>query len=610
MNKAFERGNPNTDHRSAGHRRSPRKAEPYAWLGVGALTAGLGVALVSGSAVAFADTDTSDTAPHTSRSVSATAANAGPVAKSRAAARHSTGAGTAAAAAQARPTTDPAPAPSRPAPALAPSRLATAAPTTLAAASSSPNANRSNDSSDPAPVAAAAIADAGTAAAAELLPDDRPSLRDAVIIPGSSVTKALGEISDARAILRTQTWGAGKPVAGLWATVPDLFLAEAAGALTAWQNSIEGARAAVGNSVGVPLAHQVAQLALLGTLMLPTLAGVALDAAALTIPVVGVLGAPEAADGAGKKVASARQDALVYAVIPFRIYGTNEIAHVSINGGTRVPVEIDSGSSGLTITQQYVKNLGQPTGGPYSAGYGNDVVGVQYAYQNYAATVKFANGVVTGNATLDKAGKPIDSTIDVVTPDTQQAYNNYQYGDGVVGVLGIGANAGPGPNVNVTLPGELKDGVLEWRIGRKWGLMVLGPNPLPVKKVNGVPLSVDGAPITETWVQINGGPLIKSVESYIDSGGVHGDMPAPFVGTGQTSGELPVGTRIAVYAKDGKTLLYKYTTTADNTPTVTPAAAPGKNNIFNTGIEPFRQGPIYTDYSPTSGDGSTKFDVF
>lgn len=603
MKKSFERTNPGTVRGAARNLRSRRKAEPYAWLGVGALTAGIGAALVSGSAVALADTEASDTAVNISSSASVTSTNAGPVARSRVAARHSVGVGTAAAAAQARSATDPAIGASRPAPLWTRSRLATAAPVVFAAPSGLPTPDRATPVGVAAPVAAAAVADSGTAAAVADLPyDPRPSLRGAVIEPGSSVTKALGQIADARDVLHSQTWGAGKPFAGLLSTVPQVFLAEAAGALTKWQNSIEGAKATVGNTVGVPLAHQVAQLALLGTLLLPTVAGVALDAAAFTIPM--------AADEAGKLVDQAKQNGLVYAVIPFRIYGHNEIAQLSVNGGPRVPIEIDSGSSGLTITSEYVKNLGQPTGGPFRAGYGNDQVGVQYAYQNYSATVKFSKGIVTGDATLDKQGKPIVSTIDVVTADTQQAYNNYQYGDGVVGVLGIGANAGPGPNVNVTLPGELKDGVLEWRIGPKWGLMVLGPNPLPVKTVNGVPLSVDGAPITQTWVQINGGPLIESLETFIDSGGVDGDMPAPYVGTGQTSGSLPVGTRIAVYASDGKTLLYKYTTTEKSSPTVVPAAAPDKLNTFNTGIEPFRQGPIYTDYSPANGQGSMKFDVF
>ena len=43
---------------------------------------------------------------------------------------------------------------------------------------------------------------------------------------------------------------------------------------------------------------------------------------------------------------------------------------------------------------------------------------------------------------------------------------------------------------------------------------------------------------------------------------------------------------------------------------VVPPAAEGESNVFNSGIEPFRQGPIYTDYSPASGNGSTQFDVF
>ena len=60
--------------------------------------------------------------------------------------------------------------------------------------------------------------------------------------------------------------------------------------------------------------------------------------------------------------------------------------------------------------------------------------------------------------------------------------------------------------------------------------------------------------------------------------------PASLLGTGQTSGSVPTGTRISVYTADGNTLLYSYTTTAANTPEVT------TSDIFNTGNAPFQRG--------------------
>ncbi len=43
-----------TQRRRGAHRRKPRR-EPYQWLGVGAVTLGLGFAVVSGTGVAYAD---------------------------------------------------------------------------------------------------------------------------------------------------------------------------------------------------------------------------------------------------------------------------------------------------------------------------------------------------------------------------------------------------------------------------------------------------------------------------------------------------------------------------------------------------------------------------
>ena len=60
--------------RAARKRVADRRVQPYAWLGAGAVTLGLGAAMVGGTAVAFADTG-ADSSPSASGSGSASAAS-------------------------------------------------------------------------------------------------------------------------------------------------------------------------------------------------------------------------------------------------------------------------------------------------------------------------------------------------------------------------------------------------------------------------------------------------------------------------------------------------------------------------------------------------------
>jgi hypothetical protein len=70
------------------------------------------------------------------------------------------------------------------------------------------------------------------------------------IVPGSHVALALGQISDAQALLNQATFGSGNIAAGVASIVPQLFLAEAAWSLSAWQNNMPAASQAVANTVG------------------------------------------------------------------------------------------------------------------------------------------------------------------------------------------------------------------------------------------------------------------------------------------------------------------------------------------------------------------------
>ncbi len=95
---------------------------------------------------------------------------------------------------------------------------------------------------------------------------------------------------------------------------------------------------------------------------------------------------------------------------------------------------------------------------------------------------------------------------------------------------------------------------------------------------------------------------MQTAPVMIDSGGVYGTIPSSLLGTGQNSGIVPAGTTISVYTSDGQTLLYSYTTTATNGPSVT------SGGIMNTGYIPFQQQPVYISYNP-SAVGTTFFDT-
>ncbi|TVS89405.1 hypothetical protein FPZ47_07110 [Mycobacterium helveticum] len=237
-------------------------------------------------------------------------------------------------------------------------------------------------------------------------------------------------------------------------------------------------------------------------------------------------------------------------------------------------MEVDTGSTGLVIESQYVptQNLGTAIGSG-SAGYAG---GLNYNYTTYSTTVSFGSGIAT---------QP--TGVDVVSGSTVQ---NYFSSYGVDGVLGIGPNNGfPGTSTVIpALPGLLNNGVL---INEPRGVLEFGPNPLTAG------VSITGAPISTVDVQINNGPL-HTAPVMFDSGGLYGTIPSSLLATGQSSGNLPAGTVISVYAPDGQTL-YSYTTTATNSPYVT-------GTRMETGYEPFAQQPVYISYDPTAV-GTTLF---
>jgi hypothetical protein len=252
--------------------------------------------------------------------------------------------------------------------------------------------------------------------------------------------------------------------------------------------------------------------------------------------------------------------------------------NISVNGGPSVPVVVDTGSRGLVIPIREVGlyNLGMPTG----VGSGHYGGGLTYCYLTFDTTVNFGNGIVSS------------TPVDVVFFSFPYAFRLFAGADGAAGIMGIGVNAfGPGPTSPVTgLPGDLNQGVL---INEPQGYLQFGPNPLPAVT------STPGAPASDLYVQVNGGQLHSVPGTYIDSGGVSGSIPSAFVGGGYS---VPPGTEITVYNSDHQEL-YSYKTSATNSPSVTFESW----DAMNTGFEPYSQGPVYIDYSP-SGGGTTIFD--
>jgi hypothetical protein len=415
-----------------------------------------------------------------------------------------------------------------------------------------------------------------------------------VIVPGSAVKLALQQIAQTQSVLQAKTWGTGNVVAGVASVVPQMFLTEAAWALNTWQNSMDGAKVAVANTTGVPVVHQLAQLSLLATMMLPSVAGLALNAADVTVPIVGLLGSPTAASQAASLISLAQTNGQVYAVRLMRTVGTSQIVYISVNGGPLVPVQLDTGSSGLTILRKYVgqKNLGPSTGSGEN-GYGDGAFSVSYNYHTYMTTVGFGDGAVTA---------PFN--IKIVDADSEAAFDNYGTASkGTAGTLGIAANIGSGPTVPALLPGELRDGVLVYQnIIGPWGLVVFGPNPLPSKG------AVSGGPVGNLQVQVNAGPK-TTLKTNVDSGGEMGNLPSSVAGDAREGSKLKPGSRVSVYTADGQTLLYTYVITDSNSPRVYDEVAE-EGTLPNSGVIPWQLGPVYLDYSPPNRLGATQFDYF
>ncbi|WP_044109908.1 PecA family PE domain-processing aspartic protease [Mycobacterium canetti] len=280
--------------------------------------------------------------------------------------------------------------------------------------------------------------------------------------------------------------------------------------------------------------------------------------------------------------------------VPLGMDGNFPVVHVSVNGGPAVPVLLDTGAAGLVVPFYDVgwQNLGLPTGFDVIR-YGN---GVSILYAEFHTTVDFGGGAATSPTGVQVGLLPLPRNLNGLI----LIATGHGFGPTGHGILGIGPNVnsyaigGQGDVVTTALPGQLHAGTL---INIPAGYIEFGPN-------TGTPInSVTGAPITTFDVQFGGydpGGTYYPVTSIVDSGGSRGTIPGIILGTGQTSGVLPPGTVVSIATDDNQTLLYQYTTTATNSPTVT------GNVPMNTGLLPFLLGSVYISNNP-SGVGTVVF---
>jgi hypothetical protein len=258
--------------------------------------------------------------------------------------------------------------------------------------------------------------------------------------------------------------------------------------------------------------------------------------------------------------------------VPLTIVGgTEPIVHASINGGSSVPLLVDSGSTGLVIPLQDIglQHLGLPTGIGMGAYSGGDT----YFYLKFNGTINFGNGVVTS-----------PTTIDAVFFSFPNSFSSFASSDGAVGILGVGTGtAGPNAVSPITaLPGDLGEGLL---IDEPAKELVFGPNPGTVLAT----AQGGGSTAALTYTITNSsGTNTTTYPTIVDSGGVYGTILQSAL-PGGTS--VPDGTMITVSYDN--TPLYSYTVEGNNPSVISSGSQ-------NTGYIPFSQMPIYIDYTNDS----------
>lgn len=288
-------------------------------------------------------------------------------------------------------------------------------------------------------------------------------------------------------------------------------------------------------------------------------------------------------------VAAGAEPADSTATIPLTVLeGTEPAVNASIDGGSSVPLLVDTGSAGLVVPWQ---DLGSGSelqdllslGLPSSFGESGYSGGVDYIYLTYNnVPVDYLGG--TGLAT----DGPVDVEVYSWDPSnlgslfSNDAYQAFLGDNNVDGILGIADNAsGPTTSPFADYGGVLVD------IPQNQ-LVVSATDPLESYA------STSGAPISTVLESVNNGTA-TSVSNDIDSGGVFGTIPSSLV----SGSSVPSGTVITVDNAAGQQL-YTYTTTGNfdvGTGTgVSDAPTVVSGTSIDSGVIPFLSHPVYIDY--------------
>ncbi|WP_428340154.1 hypothetical protein [Mycobacterium sp.] len=268
--------------------------------------------------------------------------------------------------------------------------------------------------------------------------------------------------------------------------------------------------------------------------------------------------------------------------------GTEPTVNAAVDGGSSLPVLVDSGSSGLVVPYtdlgsnpfsqlESLFSLGTPTGISES-GYSG---GVDYIYLTYnSVPVSYADGLgTTGPVEVEVYSWDPSNFLSYFTNDAFQTFLSGNASEG--GILGIGDNVGGAAGAS---PFDSYGSAL---VDLKHGELVIGgTNPYSVLDTVSGNGSI-GSGLTET-VTTNTGAVVGSsavpVSDDLDTGGVYGTIPSSISSSGLAQGDI-------VTVSEGSTVLYSYAVGAGGSPDI------ASGTTIDSGVEPFLTHALYIDYA-------------
>ncbi|UMB67623.1 hypothetical protein [Mycobacterium paraterrae] len=267
--------------------------------------------------------------------------------------------------------------------------------------------------------------------------------------------------------------------------------------------------------------------------------------------------------------------------------GTEPTVQASVDGGTSLPVLVDTGSSGLVVPLTDITGSSNlltewdtllSLGAPSSFGESGYSGGVDYIYLTYNdLPVSYADGLTTNG--------PVEVEVYSWNPSdfgslfTNDAFQNFLAGnDSQGGILGIGDNVNGGAGVS---PFDSYGSAL---VDLKNDQLIIGgSNPyqsLDSVANNGSTLTG----LTETVTNSSGGSVgsATGISDDLDTGGVQGTIPSTI--SGVTAGDT-------ITVKDGATVLYSYTVPSGGVPLSTSGTS------IDSGYYALVDHPLYIDYA-------------